>query len=89
MDEKEKNSKSSERSQDFSSDSEQNKKNERSSTVFAWWYSLVERVFCRESSSCSDFVTITLGVLSLLLIFSVLLFSAMMAIKGVQSYDFF
>lgn len=88
MDEKEKNYESSERSEDISQNREQNKTNERSSPLFAWWYSLVEAVF-KKKNNVSDGFAICLGVCSLLLVFLLLLFTAMMELKGVRFFDFF
>lgn len=88
MDEKEKNYESTERSEDISQNREQNETNERSSTLFAWWYSLVELVF-KKKNNVSDGFAIGLGVCSLLLVFLLLLFTVMMELKGVRFFDFF
>ena len=68
MDEKEKDYKQAERSEDISSNREQNETHERSSSLFAWWYSLVELVF-KKKNNVSDGFAIGVGVCSLLLVF--------------------
>lgn len=88
MDEKEKDYKQAERSEDISSNREQNETHERSSSLFAWWYSLVELVF-KKKNNVSDGFAIGVGVCSLLLVFLLLLFTAMMELKGVRFYEYF
>ena len=89
MDEKEKNYKSSEGSEDFSQDSEQNKKNERIAAFLAWWYSIVKLVFGKDKDDVSDRITIAFGILSVLVVFFLLLFVVSMSLKGVRFYDYF
>lgn len=88
MDEKEKNYESTERQEDFPQDGEQNKTHERSSAIFAWWYSLIKLLFGKKNN-VSDAFCIGLGVCSILLVFLLLLFIVMMELKGVRFYDFF
>lgn len=88
MDEKEKNCKQAERSEDISQNREQDKTHECSSAVFTWWYSLVKLVFGKKNN-VSDGFAIGLGVCSLLLVFLLLLFTVMMELKGVRFYDYF
>lgn len=88
MDEKEKNYESTERQEDFSQNGEQNKTYERSTAFLAWWHSLVKLLFGKKNN-VSDAFSIGLGVCSLLLVFLLLLFTAMMELKGVRLFDFF
>ena len=86
MNEKEKDYKSTERSEDLSSDSKQNEKNECRPSVLAWWNSLV-RLVLGKKNVISDGFSIGLGVCSLLLVFLLLLFTAVMELKGVRFYE--
>lgn len=88
MNEKEKDCKQKERSEDFPQDSEQNKKNECLPSVFAWWNSLVRMVLGKKND-ISDWFSIGVGVCSILFVFLLLLFCAMMELKGVRVYDYF
>lgn len=88
MDEKEKNYESAERQEDFSQNGEQNKANECSSAILAWWHSLVKLLFGKKNN-VSDACSIGLGVCSILLVFLLLLFTVMMELKGVRFYEYF
>lgn len=88
MNEKEKDCKPTERQEDFPQDSEQNKKNERFPSLFAWWNSLVGMVLGKKND-ISDSFSIGVGVCSVLLVFLLLLFIAVMELKGVRVYDYF
>lgn len=88
MNEKEKDFKQEKRPKDFSQDSEQNEKTKCRPSVLAWWNSFV-KVILDKKNDISDGFSIGLGVCSLLLVFLLLLFVAVMELKGVRIYDYF
>lgn len=86
MNEKEKDCKQAERPENFSSDSQQNQEDECRPSVLAWWNSLV-RLVLGKKNAISDVFSIGLGMCSLLLVFLLLLFVAVMELKGVRLYE--